>query len=34
MDHLHDGVIIHCTTTSRIIFAFLFIFKFGNPSEV
>ena len=24
----------HFTTTTRILFAFLFIFKFGNPREI
>ena len=32
--HLRDGFIIHCITTARILFAFLFIFEFGNLSKV
>ena len=30
--HLHDGVILLATT--RVLFVFPFIFKFGNPTEV
>ena len=32
--HLRDGFIIHCITTARILFAFVFIFEFGNLSKV